>query len=205
MKILPASATYFVLFLILLVACDRNAGEKQISADAIKPPTAEKIPFEIDANGNKRVDNYFWMRLTEEQRDAADKDEQTKKVITYLNAENEYLDAGMKHTTELQDKIFNEIVGRIKQDDASVPYKENGYWYYTRYESNKEYPIYCRKKGSMGASEEVILNVNELADGHDYYGMQGISVSEDNNLLAYAEDTVSRRRYTIYVKDLRTG
>src|SRR5690606_6850291 len=102
--------------------------------------------------------------------------------------------AGLKHTEQLQEKIYDEIVGRIKQDDESVPYRENGYWYYTRYESNKEYPIYCRRQGSMNAPEEVILDVNKLAAGHDYYGMPGISISEDNNLLAYAEDTVSRRR-----------
>jgi oligopeptidase B len=169
------------------------------------PPTPEKIPHEIVTSANKRIDNYYWMRLTEDQRDASVKDEQAQKVVTYLNAENAYLTAGMKHTEALQQKIYNEIVGRIKQDDASVPYKENGYWYYTRYQANKEYPIYCRKKGTLNGNEEVILNVNDLAEGYSYYSVKGLRISEDNNLLAYAVDTVSRRRYTIFVKDLRTG
>lgn len=171
----------------------------------IQPPQPDQIPHDITANGNTRVDNYYWMKLSEEQRTAEVKDEQTKKVINHLNAENDYLAANLKHTEPLQEKIYNEIVARIKQDDESVPYKDNGYWYYTRYEQGKEYPIYCRKKGSMTAAEEILLDVNVLAKGHSYYSIQGLSVSEDNNLLAYAEDSVSRRRYTIYVKDLRTG
>jgi oligopeptidase B len=96
-------------------------------------------------------------------------------------------------------------VGRIKQTDESVPYKKNGYWYYTRYQEGQEYPIHCRKKGTLEASEEILLNVNEMAKGHSYYSIAGLSVSEDNNLLAYGEDSVSRRRYTVYVKDLTTG
>lgn len=200
------SITGFLLIFFLTTGCDRKTRESSSTAsESLQPPRPEKIPHEISTSGNKRIDNYYWMRLTEEQRDAADKDEQAQKVIKYLNAENEYLNANMKHTEALQEKIYQEIVGRIKQDDSSVPYKENGYWYYTRYQANEEYPIYCRKKGSMNGKEEVILDVNKLAEGHDYYSVRGLSVSEDNNLLAYAVDTVSRRRYTIFVKDLRTG
>jgi len=145
------------------------------------------------------------MRLTEEQRNADKKDDQTIKVINHLTAENDYLNANLKRTEGLQEKLYNEIVGRIKQDDESVPYKDNGYWYYKRYHQGEEYPIYCRKKGSLSGKEEILLDVNALAKGHSYYSIDGLSVSEDNNLLAYAEDSVSRRRFTIYVKDLRTG
>jgi len=187
----------------LIAGC--SPARKDETKDEIAVPQAEKVAKELTANGNTRVDNYYWMRLTDEQKNAAQKDEQTTKVISYLNAENDYLTAKMKHTEALQEKIYQEIVGRIKQTDESVPYKDNGYWYYTRYEEGQEYPIYCRKKGNMGAKEEVMLNVNELAKGHNYYAIAGLRVSEDNNLLAYAEDSVSRRRYTVYVKDLRTG
>jgi len=185
-------------FALLLTACVT----KPETTSGIKPPVAEKVADTLTGN---RIDNYYWMRLSDEQKNADQKDEQTQKVINYLNAENDYLKASMKQTEALQEKLYNEIVGRIKQTDESVPYKDNGYWYYTRYEEGKEYPIYCRKKGTLEATEEVLLNVNELAKGHDYYSIAGLSVSEDNNLLAYAEDSVSRRRYTIYIKDLRTG
>ena len=157
-----------------------------------------------ELSGN-RIDNYYWMKLSDEQKNATQKDEQTQKVINYLTAENDYLKAKTKHTEGLQKKIYDEIVGRIKQTDESVPYKDNGYWYYTRYEQGQEYPIYCRKKETLEASEQILLNVNEMAKGHDYYSITGLSVSEDNRLLAYAEDSVSRRRYTIYVKDMSTG
>ncbi len=170
--------------------------------EEIKSPVAEKSPKELSGN---RVDNYYWMKLTDEQKNADQKDEQTQKVINYLNAENEYFKAKTSHTEELQKKIYHEITGRIKQTDESVPYKNNGYWYYTRYEQGQEYPIYCRKKETLTAPEQILLNVNELAKGHDYYSIRGLRVSEDNRLLAYAEDSVSRRRYTIYVKDLSTG
>lgn len=205
MKIYVSVIGYLFIF-FLVTGCNRSTKESSsMVSESPLPPTPEKIPHEIVTSGNKRIDNYYWMRLTEEQRDASAKDEQAQKVVTYLKAENAYLTASMKHTEALQEKIYNEIVGRIKQDDASVPYKENGYWYYTRYQANKEYPIYCRKKGTMNGKEEVILNVNDLAQGHSYYSVRGLRISEDNNLLAYAVDTVSRRRYTIFVKDLRTG
>jgi oligopeptidase B len=187
----------------LALAC--GPAQKEETKEDIKPPVAEKKPHELTANGNTRIDNYYWMKLTDEQKNAGNKDEQTTKVINFLKAENDYLVAKMKHTEALQEKIYKEIVGRIKQTDESVPYKDNGYWYYTRYEEGQEYPIYCRRKGSMEAKEEIMLNVNELAKGHSYYSITGLSVSEDNHLLAYAEDSISRRRYTVYVKDLRTG
>lgn len=185
---------------ILMNAC--NPAKKEAKQDDIAPPTAEKKPDTLTGN---RVDNYYWMKLSDAQKNAEQKDEVTTKVINYLNSENDYLAAKMKHTEALQEKLYTEIVGRIKQTDESVPYKKNGYWYYTRYQEGQEYPIHCRKKGTLEATEEVLLNVNEMAKGHSYYSIAGLSVSEDNNLLAYGEDSVSRRRYTIYVKDLTTG
>jgi oligopeptidase B len=186
---------------LVIVGCSPSA-EK---ATGPTPPTADKKPHELTANGNTRIDNYYWMKLTDEQKNATQKDEQTQKVVAYLNAENEYLNSSLKHTEGFQEKLYNEIIGRIKQNDESVPYKDNGYWYYTRYNEGQEYPIYCRKKGTLDATEEILLNVNEMAKDHSYYSITGLSVSEDNNLLAYSEDSVSRRRYTVYVKDLRTG
>ncbi|MBX2917418.1 MAG: S9 family peptidase [Cyclobacteriaceae bacterium] len=183
-----------------IVATSCNPAKDE--ATTIAAPVADKKPDTLSGN---RIDNYYWMKLSDEQKNADVKDAQTQKVINYLTAENDYLKASLKHTEALQKKIYDEIIGRIKQTDESVPYRDNGYWYYTRYEQGQEYPIYCRKKGTMEAAEEVMLNVNELAKGHSYYSITGLSVSEDNNLLAYAEDSVSRRRYTIYIKDLRTG
>ncbi len=190
------------MFLIGMVFVTSCSTEKKETPEDGKAPTPEKVAKELTGN---RIDNYYWMKLSDEQKNAEQKDEQTQKVVDYLNAENEYLKTKLKHTETLQKKVYDEIVGRIKQTDESVPYKDNGYWYYTRYEQGQEYPIYCRKKGTLEGSEEILLNVNDMAQGHDYYSITGLSVSEDNNLLAYAEDSVSRRRYTVYVKDLRTG
>jgi oligopeptidase B len=191
------------LFLLLSVGC--TTVRKEEASDQPQPPAAEKIPRELTAHGNKRTDNYYWMKLSDEQKNAEKKDAVTQKVLDYLNSENEYLKTKLKHTEAFQEKLYNEIVGRIKQTDESVPYKDNGYWYYDRYEQGQEYPVYCRKKESLSAPEETLLNVNDLAKGHDYYQVRGLKVSEDNNLLAYGVDTISRRQYTIYVKDLRSG
>ncbi|MBN8651020.1 MAG: S9 family peptidase [Cytophagales bacterium] len=195
MKHALLASTALALFMV-------GCGSKSETTSDAPPPVAEKKADTLTGN---RIDNYYWMKLSDEQKNAEQKDEQTQKVVNYLTAENDYLKASLKHTEALQEKIYNEIIGRIKQTDESVPYKDNGYWYYTRYEQGQEYPIYCRKKGTLEAAEEILLNVNDMAKGHSYYSITGLSVSEDNNLLAYAEDSVSRRRYTVYVKDLRTG
>jgi oligopeptidase B len=173
----------------LIISCSKH----QTSAE-MKPPVAEKRPKELTNLGNTRIDNYFWINNREDPA-----------VIDYLNAENAYTDAMMKDTKELQEKLYNEIVGRIKQTDESVPYLDNGYYYYTRFEEGKEYPVYCRKKGSLESVEEILLNVNEMAEGHDYFQVASFSVSPDNKKIAYGVDTVSRRKYTIYFKDLITG
>ncbi len=157
-------------------------------------PVPEKKPKELAIHGDVRIDNYYWLRERE-----------NSEVIKYLKDENAYTEWVMKDTKELQDKLYNEIIGRIKQTDMSVPYKDNGYFYYSRYEEKKEYPVYCRKKGSLDATEEIMLDVNEMAEGYDYYQVVALSVSPDNKWLAYGVDTLSRRLYTIYFKNLVTG
>jgi len=193
-------AASLIIAVILLVSCSRT---KQ--TNKMKPPIANKVKKELTLHSDTRIDNYFWMRLTDEQKNAKEPDEQTKKVLDYLKAENVYTDAVMKHTENFQQELYDEIVGRIKKDDESVPYLDNGYYYYTRYEEGNEYTLYCRKKGSLEADEEIMLNVNDLAEGYEYFSATGLSVSPDNKLLAYGIDTVSRRRYTIYFKNLETG
>lgn len=160
----------------------------------ISPPQARKIIKELTAHGDTRIDNYYWLN-----------DKENPEVIDYLTAENEYTEAMLEHTNKFQQKLFNEIVGRIKQTDESVPYKKNGYFYYQRYEAEKEYPIYCRKAGSMEADEEVILNVNELAEGHNFYQVSSLQISRNNQLLAFGVDDVGRRKYSIHFKNLATG
>ncbi|UCH13984.1 MAG: S9 family peptidase [Bacteroidales bacterium] len=185
--------TYKIILLLclaLVVQTCKNFNRSKI----MKAPVAEKISKEINTNGHIRTDNYFWLC----ERD-------NPKVIKYLESENAFTKAVMKDTEKLQEKLYNEIVGRIKQTDMSVPYFENGYFYYTRYEDGKEYPVYCRKKESLEAKEEILLNVNEMAAGHEYYHVAGYKVSMNNNLIAFGVDTLGRRLYTIYFKDLSTG
>jgi oligopeptidase B len=164
------------------------------TAEKPEPPDAEKNPKTLTMHGETRTDPYYWMN-----------DRDNPEVINYLEAENDYTTAVMKDTEELQDKLYEEIVGRIQQDDSTVPYRENGYYYYVRYESGGEYPIYCRKKGSLDAEEEILLDGNEMAGEYDYFDIGSISISPDNNIMAYSTDTVSRRMYTIYFKNLTTG
>jgi len=182
--------TTAMLAAVLLASCNNDTMNDTLTA----PPIAEKKPHELTIHGHTRVDEYFWLN-----------DRENPEVIAYLNAENAYTKSVMADTDALQEKLYKEMRGRIKEDDTSVPYQDNGYWYYTRYEEGKEYPIHCRKKGSLDATEEVMLNVNELAEGHDYISVAGLNVSDDNKWLAYAVDTVSRRLYTIYFKNLETG
>lgn len=171
----------------------------------IKPPVAKKIPHELTLHNDTRIDNYYWMRLSDEQKVAEQPDTQTQDVLDYLNAENDYTSQMLAETDTLQEKLYQEMVGRISQKDESVPEFQNGYFYYSRYEEGKEYPIYCRKKGSLEATEEIILDENQLAEGFDYYHAAGLTVSPDNKLLAFAQDTLSRRIYTIRFKNLETG
>lgn len=185
---------------IIFVSCKKE----RMNTD-IQIPMAEKQATRLEKHGDVRIDNYFWMRLTDEQKNAKAKDEQTKKVYAYLDSENEYFEKETAHAKAFQNDLFEEMKGRIKEDDESVPYKENGYFYITRFEVGAQYPIYSRKKETLDAKEEIIFNVNEEAKGHDYYQLGGLSISPNNKLASFAVDTVSRRQYTLQVKDLTTG
>lgn len=162
--------------------------------EGIQPPVAQQIPVELTMHGHTRIDPFFWMN-----------DRDNPAVIDYLNAENDYLKAMMAHTDAFQESLFSEMRARIKEDDSSVPYFLNGYFYYTRYEEGQEYPIYARRFETMEADEEIILNVNKLAEGQPYTAVGGVSVSHDTRLLAFSVDHVGRRIYTIRFKNLETG
>lgn len=168
-------------------------------------PVAEKTPMILTKHGDVRIDDYYWMKLSDEQKNSENPDEQTEKVLNYLNAENDYRLQMMDHLKSFQEKLFQEIKGRIKQDDSSVPYKSNGYFYITRFEKGNEYPIYSRKMDNLENPEEILLDVNILAEPYDYYNISSLTVSTDNTILAYGEDTVSRRQYTLRFKNLVSG
>jgi oligopeptidase B len=185
--------TYFLLATTLLMTTFPSSALSPvaIAPDAAKKPHEVKAPF-----GATRNDDYYWLR---------DDDRKNPEMLAYLNAENAYTDAVLAPTKPLQEKLYNEIVGRIKQDDASVPYRERGYWYYTRFETGKDYPIQARRKGSMEAPEEILLDVNQMAEGKGYFSVGDAQVSQDNKLLAWADDAVGRRQYVIRFKNLETG
>jgi oligopeptidase B len=169
----------------LLVAC---------SAENPEPPMLAKIPEKLEIHGDVRIDNYFWLN----ERDNPD-------VIDYLEMENAYVGRVMSAYEGLQNTLFEEMKSRIKQDDQSVPYRDGDYYYYYRYEEGREYPIYCRKMGSLEAEEEVLLDVNVGAEGHDFYSVHGFAVSPDHNKASYGVDTQGRRFYTLHFLDLETG
>ena len=160
----------------------------------MQAPKAKKTPTELTVHGDTRIDNYYWLN----NREAPD-------VIDYLNAENAYTKHMMRHTEAFQKTLFEEMKSRIKEDDTSVPYKLNGYWYLTKYKKDNDYPIYVRKKESLDAEEELLFDCNEMAQDHAYFNLGGISISPDNTLVAFSTDTVSRRQYTIQIKNLVTG
>ncbi|MEO7445741.1 MAG: S9 family peptidase, partial [Ferruginibacter sp.] len=164
----------------------------------IQPPVAEKKPYNLTAFGDTRVDEYYWMN------DYFKKGPDSSNVVKYLAVENQYYETMMAGTNNLQEKLYNEMKARIKEDDASVPSFKNGYYYYTRQVEGKDYYLYCRKKSTLSAPEEILLDVNAMAEGHEYYSIGGITVSPDNRLLAYSVDAVGRREYTMLVRDLIT-
>mgnify|MGYP001949197701 CR=1 FL=1 len=186
----PFVRTFIFIFAISIF----NACTPMQESQSVKEPIAVKKPHRLEKHGDTRIDNYYWMRERE-----------SPEVIDYLNAENAYREEIMAGTEGLQKSLFDEMVGRIKKDDSSVPYKLEGYFYYTRFSGESEYPIFCRKKGTLEADEEIMLDVNELAKDHAYYQVGGLSISPDNNTIAFGVDTKSRRIYTIYFKDLTTG
>ncbi|PIA77484.1 oligopeptidase B [Gaetbulibacter sp. 4G1] len=161
---------------------------------AIQTPIAKKISKALTIHNDTRIDNYYWLNNKE-----------NPEVIDYLNAENAYTKDVMQHTEGFQKKLFKEMKRRIKEDDTSVPYKLDGYWYLTRFEKGNDYPIYSRKKGTLEATEEILFDCNEMAKNVAYFNLGSIAISPDNKLAAFSTDTVSRRQYTIQIKNLETG
>ena len=185
---------FSLLSVTLVVASSYVLAADDNSSSLPAPPVAKKVPKATEINGRELVDNYFWLR-----------DKQNPEVAAYLQAENAYTDAVMKPTEGLQEKLYDEMLRHIKETDVEVPYKEGNSFYYTRTEAGKQYPIYCRKKGSLDAAEEVLLEVNELAKGQKFMSVRAFAVSDDGNLLAYTTDNTGFRQYVLAVKDLRTG
>jgi oligopeptidase B len=173
-------------FLLAIFACQNQHEMK-------KPPVANKIPQVLEMHGEQRIDHYYWMNERE-----------NPAVIAYLEAENAYTAQALKHTEKLQKQLYEEMTGRLVEDDSSAPYLKNGYYYYSRFEKKKEYPIYCRKR-SMEGEEEVVLDVNELALGFEYCQVSGLNISPDGKLVAFGMDTLGRRKYTIKIKNLESG
>src|ERR1044072_749117 len=162
--------------------------------EGVQAPKVEKEPKEFIAHGDKRIDSYYWLNQRENE-----------KVLNYLKAENTYLETLMSGTKELREKLFLEMKGRIKEKDESLPFKDNGYWYYVRYEEGKQYPIFCRKKESLEAAEEIMLDQNKMAEGFQYYSVGRCVVIDNNELLAFTVDSVGRRIYGLQFKNLVTG
>ncbi|MEZ0181467.1 S9 family peptidase [Flavobacterium oncorhynchi] len=160
----------------------------------ILAPKAKEIPKTLKKHKESRIDNYFWLN-----------DRENPEVIDYLNKENEFYQKMTAHTKDLQESLYEEMKARIKEDDSSVPYFYNGYFYITRFETGQDYPIFARKKGSLSADEEILFNCNELAKGHAYFKLGGLSISPDNKFVTFGVDIVGRRIYTIQIKNLETG
>ncbi len=176
-----------------------NSRTMKLNPNAASAPIADKKEHWRVIHGDSVLDNYYWMY------DYFGKGPDSTKVVDYLKAENSYLDTVMSGTNKLQANLFTEMKARIKETDESVPVFKNGYFYYTRTEEGKQYYKYCRKKGSLDSKEELLLDIDKMAEGHAYFAASGFEVSEDNKLLAYAIDEVSRRQYTIHIKNLETG
>jgi oligopeptidase B len=184
--------TVCCLCVIFATSCTKKTDQNM--AQNVPAPVAKKISKTLEKHGDKRTDDYYWLN-----------DRENPEVIDYLKKENAYYQKMTAHTKDFQKDLYEEMKGRIKEDDASVPYFYNGYYYITRFEKGKDYPIYSRKKGSLSAKEEILFNCNELAKGHSYFQLGGLSVSEDNKFATFGTDIVGRRIYTIGIKNLETG
>ncbi|OAB27154.1 oligopeptidase B [Flavobacterium fryxellicola] len=180
--------------LCVIFAASNTKIKAQKMSKSNTAPTAKIIPKTLEKHGEKRVDNYFWLN-----------DRENPEVIDYLNQENTYYDAMTSNTKGFQKELYEEMKSRIKEDDQSVPYLYNGYYYITRFETGKGYPIYSRKKASLSAAEEILFNCNELAEGHSYFQLGGLSISPDNKFVSFGTDIMGRRIYTIQIKNLETG
>jgi oligopeptidase B len=188
-------ARFSALSLLLLSGiCSIALRAADTTSTTPAPPIAKRIPKVTEINGRKLVDNYFWLR-----------EKKNPEVKAYLEAENAYTDVVMKPTEPLQKKLYDEMLSRIKETDVDVPYSEGGYFYYSRTEAGKQYQIRCRKKGSLDAPEEILLDLNEMAKGQVFMALAAYEVSEDGTLLAYTTDNTGFRQYTLAIKDLRTG
>jgi oligopeptidase B len=184
---------------LTLIACVSGARRTTAAvpqAGEPAPPVAARRAYAVPSPNGSREDPYYWLR---------DDTRKSQEVLDYLRAENAYTDAMLKGAQPLADRINAEIVGRIKQDDSTVPYRKRGYWYYRRFVAGGEYPIIARKRGTLEAPEQVMLDVPEMAKGHDFFQVGQFEASRDSELVAWTEDTVGRRQYTLRVKDLRTG
>ena len=186
--------TFFSILYSLTFAVGCKSDKNMMSKDNLLPPKANIITHHHKIHDHIRIDPYYWL-----------KDRENPEVVDYLERENDYYQKMTAPTKELQEWLFDEMKGRIKEDDSSVPYFYNEYWYITRYEKGKDYPIYTRKKETLEAEEEVLFDCNLMATDYDYFSLVGINVSPDNSKVAYALDTLSRRKYVIYVKDLSDG
>jgi oligopeptidase B len=185
--------------LLFLTACSTQMKQTTAAIDvpatdaAPQPPSAAKKPHVVASPHGSRSDEYYWLR---------DDKRENPEMLAYVKAENAYADRMLAHIKPLETRLYGEIVGRLKQDDSTVPYLMNGYWYYRRFETGKEYPVYARRKGSKDAPEEILLNVNEMAKGHDFFEVGDIAISPDANMMAWAEDTVGRRQYVVRIMNL---
>lgn len=183
-------------FLFAAALLMTTSSSSALALDATPPDVAKKA-HEVKAPfGATRNDDYYWLR---------DDERKDPEMLAYLAAENAYADAVLAPTRPLQEQLYGEIVARIKQDDSSVPYRERGYWYYTRFETGQDYPVHARRKGTMDGPEEILLDVNAMAKGHDFFHVGEWAISQDNRLLAWAEDEVGRRQYVVHVRNLETG
>ena len=200
-------SAFLVAPLAMMAAC--GTPTTNMPSEQPQPPQAKKVPHEMAEHGHVRNDEYFWMRLSEEQRDAKTPDAHTQEVIAHLNLENAYADSLLAPVKELRETLFKEMKGRIKEEDLSVPYRENGYWYNSRFELGKEYSVHMRGKANADGGQpgklDDFINENTMAEGHDYFDLGDFEISPDNNLCAHSVDTVSRRLYTIRFRDLSTG
>ena len=178
---------------MMAIVCMVMAGAAY-AADVLKPPQAKKQPKSVTMFGDTRVDNYGWIR-----------EKSNPEVIAYLNAENDYANAMMKKTEPLQKKLYDEMLSHIKQTDVNVPYRKGDYFYYSRTEEGKQYPIYARKKGSLDAAEEITLDLNKMAEGQKFMALGAYQPSDDGSSLAYSTDNTGYRQYALHVKNLRTG
>jgi oligopeptidase B len=182
----------FITFSFLF-SCNTKPTKTSMS-ESSKPPLAKQISKELKIHGDVRIDEFYWLN-----------DRENPEVIDYLNRENEYYNQQTKHTRKFQDQLFEEMKSRIKEDDSSVPYKYNGYWYITRYEKGKDYPIYTRKKESLEAKEELLFDCNLMAKDYSYFRLVGLNISPNNQLISYGIDTTGRRQYKLFIKDLKSN